>query len=213
MEIVKELGTKQVGNRLQRFALVKCPKCKNIEERRVRSDCSALCRACSMKNAGKKRASKEDSQGDTSKNSPYYRLYQIWRGMKRRCTEPNAMGYNLYGAKGITVCEEWLKSYTAFKKWSLGNGYTNTMTIDKDQLCEAKGISPKIYSPDTCVWKTREENSITNLKLTAEQAKTCAVLIDEGKATPQELAITYGVKYKTILSRTVKYRTKRYKAK
>ena len=213
MDIIKDLGTKQVGVRKQRFALVKCPSCEKIEERRVRSDCSALCRTCSMKKAGKKRASKEDSQGDTSKSSPYYRLYQIWRGMKRRCTEPNAMGYNLYGAKGVTVCDEWLHSYTAFKEWSLANGYNNTMTIDKDELCEAKGISPKIYSPDTCIWKSREENSKTNVKLTEEQAKQCAILIDEGKATPDELAEQYNCKRKTILSRTVKYRTKRYKAK
>jgi hypothetical protein len=212
MKIIKDLGTKQVGSRKQRFALVECPECKVIEERRVRSDCSPLCRACAMKQAGKKRAAKEDAQGDTSKSSPYYRLYQIWRGMKRRCTEPNAMGYNLYGAKGVTVCSEWLTSYTKFKEWSLANGYTDTMTIDKDELCEAKGISPKMYSPDTCIWKLREENSITNMKLTEEQAKACAKLLEERKATPEELAKQYGVKRKTILNRTVKYRKSKYKA-
>ena len=212
MNIIKDLGTKQVGSRKQRFALIECPECKVIEERRVRSDCSPLCRACSMKQAGRKRASKEDAQGDTSKSRPYYRLYQIWRGMKRRCTEPNAMGYNLYGAKGVTVCNEWLTSYTKFKEWSLANGYTDTMTIDKDELCEAKGISPKIYSPDTCIWKPRKENSITNMKLTEEQAKACAKLLEERKATPEELAEQYGVKRKTILSRTVKYRKSKYKA-
>lgn len=211
MEIIKDLGTKQVGNRKHRFALVKCPSCNIIEEKRVRSDCSPLCRACSMKQAGKKRASKEDAQGDTSKSSPYFRLYQIWRGMKRRCTEPNAMGYNLYGAKGVTVCKEWLESYTAFKEWSLANGYNDTLTIDKDELCEAKGIHPKIYSPETCIWKSREENSTTNLKLTEEQAKSCAMLLEQGLATPDELAIQYNVKPKTILSRTVKYRTKKYR--
>ena len=204
---------KQVGNRNQRFALVECPNCKSIEERRVRSDCSDLCRTCAMKKAGAKRAKNEDTQGDTSKSSPYFRLYQIWRGMKRRCTEPNAMGYNLYGAKGVTVCDEWLTSYTAFKEWSLANGYTDTMTIDKDELCEANKISPKIYSPTTCVWKSREENSVTNLKLTEEQAIACAKLIDDKLATPQELADQYHVKYRTILNRTAKYRKSRYSAK
>lgn len=212
MRIIKELGTKQVGKRTQRFALVECPKCKVVEERRVRSDCSELCRACAMKQAGKKRASKEDSQGDTVKTSPYFRLYQIWRGMKRRCTEPNAMGYNLYGAKGVTVCKEWLESYTAFKTWSLANGYTDTMTIDKDELCEANNISPKIYSPSTCIWKSREENSVTNLKLTEEQAKACAKLLEDRLATPEELATKYNCKRKTILNRTAKYRTTKYKA-
>lgn len=212
MEIIKDLGSKKVGSRNQKFGLVKCPICGSIEERRIRKDCSPNCRSCSMKLAGKKRSAKEDSQGDTSKNSQYFRLYQIWRGMKRRCTEPNAMGYNLYGAKGVTVCKEWLTSYTAFKKWSLANGYTDKMTIDKDEICEAKGISPKVYSPDTCKWKSREENSTTNLKLTEDQAIACAKLLEENKATPEELAEQYGVKPKTILSRTVKYRKTKYKA-
>lgn len=211
MEIVKDLGTKQVGNRLQRFALVKCPKCKVISERRIRKDCSPLCRTCAMKLAGKKRASKEDAQGDTSKNSQYFRLHQIWRGMKRRCTEPNAMGYNLYGAKGVTVCDEWLKSYAAFKYWSLNNGYTDTMTIDKDELCEKNNISPKIYSPETCIWKTREENAMTNLILTEDQAKEAGKLLENNLATPEELAKIYGVKSKTILTRTIPYRSTRYK--
>lgn len=210
MIIIKDLGTKQVGNRLQRFALIQCPQCKEVEERRIRTDCSDLCRTCAMKNAGKKRSAKGDAQGDTVKTSEHFRLYQIWRGMKRRCTEPNAMGYNLYGAKGVTVCDEWLHSYSAFKEWSLSNGYTPTMTIDKDELCEKLNISPKIYSPQTCIWKSREENSTTNLKLTEEQAKLCAELLESKQATPQELADTYNVKYKTILSRTSKYRTKKY---
>lgn len=212
MEVIKYLESKEVGSKKQRFGLVKCPICKTIEERRIRKDCSPNCRKCAMKLAGKKRSAKEDAQGDTSKNSPYYRLYQIWRGMKRRCTEPNAMGYNLYGAKGVTVCEEWMNSYTKFKEWSLLNGYTDTMTIDKDELCEAKGISPKIYSPETCIWKTLQENATTNLKLTEEQAKTCAKLLEEKKATPQELAEQYGIKPTTILRRTVKYRKTKYKA-
>lgn len=212
MEVVKYLGTKQVGKRLQPFGLVKCPNCKVVEERRIRKDCSSLCRKCAMTLGGKKHANKSNAQGDTVKTSPHFRLYQIWRGMIRRCTEPNAMGYNLYGAKGITVCDEWLSSYISFKRWSLENGYTNTMTIDKDELCNANNISPKVYSPSTCKWKSREENSTTNLKLTEEQAIKCAELLLNKLATPQELAKVYDVDYKTILSRTVKYRPTKYVA-
>lgn len=208
--VIKYLGTEQVGKRKQPFGLVECPSCKTIAKRRIRNDSSALCRSCSMKLGGKKRASKEDAQGDTSKKSPYFRLYQIWRGMKRRCYEKNAMGYNLYGAKGVTVCEEWKTSYSAFKKWSLANGYNDKMTIDKDELCEAKGISPKLYSPETCIWKSREENSKTNYILKEHQAKLLAPLIENHQITPEEAAKQYGISYKTILSRTFKYRTKKY---
>ena len=206
MIVVKDLGMRKIGKRLQRFGLVKCPECKEITERRIRNDCSQFCKKCSGKLLHAKQA-----DGDTVKTSKYFRLYQIWRGMKRRCYEPNAMGYNLYGAKGVTVCKEWKDSYIAFKKWSLANGYTDTMTIDKDELCKLHNIAPKIYSPKTCIWKPRKENSITNQKVTPAQYKKCAELLEKRLATPEELAIQYNCKPKTILAGTIKYRTKKYK--
>jgi hypothetical protein len=44
------------------------------------------------------------------------RVYSIWRGMKRRCYEPNRNDFKWYGGKGITVCEEWLNNYEGFKE-------------------------------------------------------------------------------------------------
>jgi hypothetical protein len=34
-------------------------------------------------------------------------LYHIWKGILRRCENPNDPGYTNYGADGITVCEGW----------------------------------------------------------------------------------------------------------
>src|SRR5215472_5847287 len=36
------------------------------------------------------------------------RAYRIWNCMLQRCLNPNNTGYAYYGARGITVCEDWL---------------------------------------------------------------------------------------------------------
>lgn len=60
---------------------------------------------------------------------PYNRLNRIYASMKQRCCYPKCPHYKYYGARGITVCKEWLdeeivkhpntKGWLAFKKWTL----------------------------------------------------------------------------------------------
>lgn len=42
------------------------------------------------------------------------RLYAIWMNMRLRCSNPKALGYERYGARGIAVCERWM-DYAAFR--------------------------------------------------------------------------------------------------
>ena len=44
----------------------------------------------------------------------YSRTYNIWGNMIQRCTNKNIPDFNWYGARGITVCETWKKSFNAF---------------------------------------------------------------------------------------------------
>lgn len=41
-------------------------------------------------------------------------LYVTWSMMRRRCHAPNATGYDLYGGRGISVCDRWRYSFSAF---------------------------------------------------------------------------------------------------
>ena len=50
------------------------------------------------------------------------KLYGIWCNMRHRCLTPAHPLYKNYGARGITVCDEWL-DFNNFKSWALANGY------------------------------------------------------------------------------------------
>ena len=81
---------------------------------------------------------------------PQTKLCGIWKQLKQRCGNPNNKDYRYYGARGVTVCEEW-QSFRGFEAWALKNGYKEGLTIDR--------IDGTVkYSPDNCQWISRKEN-------------------------------------------------------
>src|SRR5580698_8175617 len=40
--------------------------------------------------------------------------YRVWINMKGRCCNPNYPGYERWGGRGITVCDEWLNDFERF---------------------------------------------------------------------------------------------------
>ena len=80
------------------------------------------------------------------------RLRSIFDGMKKRCYDKYNKDYRWYGAKGIKVCDEWMDDPKLFEDWSLANGYTSRLTIDRID-------ANKNYSPDNCRWVTKTNNS------------------------------------------------------
>lgn len=109
------------------------------------------------------------------------RLYQIWRGMKRRCEDPGCKDYPDYGARGIAVCAEWRESFSAFSDWAWDNGYTVDRSLDR--LDVNRG-----YSPDNCRWASNQEqqankrktaDAYTNIRLRKDRAAFLLALIPD----------------------------------
>lgn len=94
-------------------------------------------------------------------NTENLRLYQIWSGMKQRCLNPKQAHFELYGGRGITVCEEWLNSFEKFLD-DMGPRPDNNFSLDR--IDNNQG-----YSRDNCRWATRvqqSQNRRTNIMIT-----------------------------------------------
>ncbi len=98
---------------------------------------------------------------------PYWRcrLYRIWSAMKQRCNNPNTISYKHYGARGISVCEQW-EDYFTFRDWALSHGYRDDLTIDR---IDVNGN----YCPDNCTWADyrQQANNKTNNRIIEFEGK------------------------------------------
>jgi len=86
------------------------------------------------------------------------RLHHIWCGMKARCYDEKHLSYENYGGKGIFVCDEWLNDFIKFRDWSLINGYSKNLSIDRIN-CSGN------YGPGNCRWadlETQNNNKSTS---------------------------------------------------
>lgn len=104
------------------------------------------------------------------------RLYVTWTNMKQRCYNASRNDYQQYGARGITVCDEWRDNYCDFEEWAMGNGYRDDLTLDRK---DTNGP----YSPENCKWSTVREqanNRRTNRMLTlGDETMTIAQWAEE----------------------------------
>lgn len=74
------------------------------------------------------------------------RLYKIYKSIINRCYRENSTKYYLYGALGVTVCNEWRQSFDSFKDWAYSSGFTEENTnLSIDRIEVHLG-----YSPENC---------------------------------------------------------------
>lgn len=115
-------------------------------------------------------------------------LFNLWQTMKTRCENPKRENFERYGARGITVCEEWHEA-RKFVEWALCNGYKKGLQLDR--IDNNKG-----YSPENCRFVTPVENNRNrrNAKLLTINGETKCVSEWCKQKTVSKYTVYYWIK-------------------
>ena len=192
MELIRNLGVRlsKTGNSYQSWAVFKCCCGKEVERQlgHGKRDKSCGCKTnmlISESLIGQQRNYKHGESGT--------RLYTIWVNMKQRCYNSKTDNYEIYGGRGITICDEWFNSSEMFIKWSLSNGYKEGLQINRIN-------NDGNYEPSNCDWVTAKENCNNRrpLKIILEIANEIRYLWKTKNYTQKELSIKFDVSQSTI---------------
>lgn len=138
-----------------------------------------------------------------SHNLSKHPLYRRWKSMNARCNNPNDKSYKNYGAKGVTVCQEWHqdnpKGLQNFIR-DMYPTYVEGYELDKDKLAIAG--QPKVYSKLSCCWLpiTTNNRYRSISKLSVEKVKEIRKRLSTGLEKQGDIAEDYGVS-EAIISR------------
>jgi hypothetical protein len=171
LDVVKHLG----------YGVWECKcDCGNITTTKTNALTSGVAKSCGCLH------SEIVSKQGTKHGYAGTRLYKIWCNMKTRCNTPSASKYEIYGGRGIRVCNEWL-TFEPFKDWAEANGYQDDLSIDRIN-------SDGNYEPSNCRW--------TTYKIQGNNTKQNHILKFNGQEkTIAEWADFLGFSYKVLSER------------
>lgn len=117
------------------------------------------------------------------------RIRNTYDNMRKRFLNPNNPKYKTYGARGITICDEWLgkDGYRNFLNWALSNGYSDELTIER---LDVNGN----YEPSNCAWISKQQQAYN-------KTNTIWVEIDGVNKPLQIWCDEIGINNRTVKSR------------
>ena len=176
LTVIADLGHYKESDR-HYYSLVKCD-CGNefpvLDSNLINGRCTQ-CRSCA------------NSEHQKYKS----KIYGIYSNMKRRCYDSKDKSFKNYGARGIKVCEEWLKNPSTFFEWAYKNGYEEKeygeCTLDR------KNVNGD-YCPENCRW--------VNEQIQANNRRNTIYMDYKGERMPlRDVARITGIKPITIYYR------------
>jgi hypothetical protein len=116
------------------------------------------------------------------------RTYSSWKAMIARCTNPKNSMFYLYGGRGVTVCQRWRESFSAFIE-DMGERPAGKTLDRKD--------SNLGYEPGNCEWSTPREQQLNR--------RNTIMLTFNGKTQPLSIwADDLGVKWQVVYHRVAR---------
>lgn len=113
-------------------------------------------------------------------------LYKILSYIKGRCYNINNTAYQYYGAKGVTVCNEWMdpeNGFMNFKTWAYEHNYIQDIGLTLDRINPFGN-----YEPSNCRWITLQEQ---------QWNKRNTIRLADGISFPQ-FCHEFGLDYNTL---------------
>lgn len=122
------------------------------------------------------------------------RYYRIYKGMNGRCYDEKDNEYKNYGAKGISLSDEWL----TFENF-MNDTYDDYLAFEeihgKDSATIDRIDSKGNYCKENCRWQTQQEQA-------RNRSDNISIVIDGVEyATLTEVAEVYDLNYQTVADR------------
>lgn len=138
---VRQIGLKK-GRQSSCLCECDCGKIKEVFEFSLKGGKTLSCGAHYTVTDATKRKVSDANRRHGMHETPEYRA---WRAMRGRCTNRNHQAYKNYGARGISVCPEWMESFDAFFS-HMGPKPSRRHTLER--VDNSRG-----YGPDNCEWR------------------------------------------------------------
>lgn len=118
----------------------------------------------------------------TKHNLRSHRLYKTWAGMINRCNNPKHKRFKDYGARGISVCNEWL---------SIENFISDMYPSYKEGLSIDRIDNNKGYSKENCRWADAKIQARNTRKLRVNNTSGFRGVIKYGNKFKSVICINY----------------------
>ncbi len=142
--LIEDLGMRyptEKSTKKARFGLYECQYCGKEFEAQSSNIKHGQTKSCGCQRKG-------ITHGLTS-----HKFYMTWKLMTYRCNNHKNADYKNYGARGITVCEEWL-DIKNFVVWA-EQTHPNISGVSLDRIDNDLG-----YSPENCRWADKVTQAI-----------------------------------------------------